>query len=163
MTVEDGLPDNIQRLVNELFTALDTPGEVGASRLSGLFCEEGKAIVPLGTLTGAKGRYPSITLLVAQSEKIVSEEAADNMSEIYQRRVGAWESVEYRRHIVSRVYSNSDGCEDLILIGELHQRVKGSEMEKEEWAARIMLDMGVPSQPKVSLYQVWRVCTITPC
>ena len=80
---------------------------------------------------------------------------------IAQSRKNAWDHIDKRRHILSRVYTLDKKATDLILVGELKATTKSGKDFRQEFCARaVVAEDASAGNPRLSLYQVWAVSII---
>ncbi|KAJ9607565.1 hypothetical protein H2200_007643 [Cladophialophora chaetospira] len=76
--------------------------------------------------------------------------------EIARSRENAWKVVDYRHHVIDKVFAGNKDGTDLILVGRLETRTKDSSNTTiTEFAAKALVDTSKPSGPRLKLWAAY--------
>lgn len=77
--------------------------------------------------------------------------------DIYRSRLGAWDEVEFRKHILYQVYSMGPRGVDLLVLGKLESTLKNGRSFEMEFAAQVIFADATSDRPEAISYKVWAV------
>lgn len=87
-----------------------------------------------------------------------SEYDADLLyTDVYLKRLKAWDTIKVRKFTIERVYTSDQGQDDVLILGHLGTVLSDGRKGDEHWTARIVSAIDTDGTRKISLYRIWTV------
>ncbi|EXJ59414.1 uncharacterized protein A1O5_12295 [Cladophialophora psammophila CBS 110553] len=125
----DNVLDPVRAWVVNFFSAADTRGEQAAQQFADCFSEDAHQEGMGAPLNGRE--------------------------EIRKSRLGAWDSVETRKHVLHKVYSLDSTSRDILILGKLESMLKNGKSFEMEFAAQAIFEDATSSSLKCKNYKIW--------
>ncbi len=93
-----------------------------------------------------------------QSQFTILPADLKSISEIYESRIHAWDSVKTRKHVIHKVYSLSRTCDDVVILGLLESELKNGRSFEMEFAAQAIFASTTSDRLEAQDYKIWAVC-----
>jgi len=78
-------------------------------------------------------------------------------TDVYLKRLRAWDTIKVRKFTIHRVYTSDQGQDDVLILGHLGTVLSDGRKGDEHWTARIVSAIDTDGTRKISLYRIWTV------
>lgn len=173
------IPNDIRELIDGYFSLLDTNrGDVGDRLVDEIFAPDAVIHGPKATFEGSDGACLStatfglpkegnfyvwlgaragrvLSLFKTPPTKYLLTESWCDVPEIRGCRDQAWDTIEERKHTVKRTYVFDSTADDLMLIGEVDQKLRNGQQVQTQWVARLKFSRAADQTPRITYHKVW--------